>query len=260
VNCKNCQETLQQAYHFCPNCGARIVNHRITLNRLLKQFTGWFLNLDNALVRTFTGMLFQPEKVISEYIGGVRKKYMSPLSFLTIAISLAGLTIFILQRRFQGQLDFTMGAEEINPEFSQTWSEIVFDYNAFFFVLYLPILALPAYLFMNRIKYNFPEYIVVFIYTLSQWSILTFPFSLAVLFISTEAYASMNQVASGLVLVFCLYVLQRLNRFGFWSMIGRYMLYLLLTLVLFFTLISIIMALLFLTGTLDLESLKPPAI
>ena len=185
---------------------------------------------------------------------------MSPLSFLTIAITLAGLMIFILQRRFQGRLDFTMGAEEVNPEFSQIWSEIVFDYNAFFFVLYLPILALPAYFFMNRINYNIPEYIVVFIYTLSQWSILTFPFSMAVLFISTEAYASLNQQASGLVLVFCLYVLQRLNRFGFWSLIGRSLLYLLLTLVLFFTLIVIIMGILFLTGTLDLETLKPPAI
>ncbi|TNF73680.1 MAG: DUF3667 domain-containing protein [Bacteroidetes bacterium] len=258
MNCKNCQEPLQQAFHFCPNCGARIVNHRINLKRLFRQFTGWFLNLDNALLRTFTGMLYQPEKVISAYIGGVRKKYMSPLSFLTIAITLAGLMIFILQRRFQGRLDFTMGAEEVNPEFSQIWSEIVFDYNAFFFVLYLPILALPAYLFMNRINYNFPEYIVVFIYTLSQWSILTFPFSLAILLISTETYASVNQIASSLVLAFCLYVLQRLNRFGFWSMIGRSLLYLLLTLVLFFMLIGVIMALLFLTGTLDLNSLRPP--
>ena len=258
MNCKNCQEPLEEANHFCPNCGARIVNDRITLKRLLGQFTGWFLNLDNALLRTFKGMLFHPERVITDYISGVRKKFMSPLSFLTIAITLAGLMIFILQHRFEGQIDITMGAEEINPEFSQTWAEIVFDYNAFFFVLYLPILALPAYLFMNRINYNFPEFIVVFIYTLSQWSILIFPFSLAVLLISTEAYASLNQIASSLVLAFCLYVLQRLNRFGFWSMMGRSLLYLLLTLVLFFMLIAGIMALLFLTGTLDFDSLKPP--
>ncbi len=60
------------------------------------------------------------------------------------------------------------------------------------------------------------------------------------------------------MLAFCLYVLQRLNRFGFWSMMGRSLLYLLLTLVLFFMLIAGIMALLFLTGTLDFDSLKPP--
>lgn len=259
MTCKNCRERLEEEFHFCPICGARIVNERITFRSLIGQFTGWILNLDNSLVRTFKGMLVRPEKVIGAYIGGVRKKYMSPLSFLTIAISLAGLMVFIMQRLYQGQIDFTMGAEEINPEFSQAWTDIMFDYNAFFFVVYLPILALPAYLFMNRVNYNFAEQIVVFAYTLSQWIILSFPFNLTSLLISTETYLSFNQIGSILALAFCLYVLQRLNGYGFGSMIGRSVIFLLLAVLLFFMLIGSIMGLLFLTGILDLESLKPPA-
>lgn len=258
MTCKNCQEPLEEAYHFCPNCGARIVYNRITFKKLLKQFTGWLFDLDNAFVRTFTGMLSQPERVIRGYISGVRKKYMSPLSFMTIAITMAGFMVFMIQRLYQGEIDLTMGAQEINPEFSQTWTDISFEFNAFFFILNLPILALPAYLFINRVNYNFAEYLVVFVYTMCQWVILTFPINLIAMFIDIKTYLFVNQSFSLLLLVYCLYVLQRLNGFGFWGMAGRSLLYLILAVILFFILIGGIMGLLFLTGTLDLESLRPP--
>ncbi len=237
MNCKNCQEPVEGAHHFCPNCGARIVHDRITIKKLLKQFSGWLFDLDNAFVRTFTGMIFRPERVITGYISGVRKKYMSPLSYLTIAITLTGFMVFLIQRLYEGQIDLTMGGRETNPEFSQTWTDLSFDFNAFFFVIYMPILALPAYLFINRVNYNFAEYILVFVYTLCQWVILTFPLNLIALLVGIETYLYVNQYISLLLLVFCLYVLQRLNGFGFWGMLGRSLLYLMLVVILFFIMI-----------------------
>lgn len=258
--CKNCQKSLQPDYTYCPHCGARVVSRRITFRLLLSQLSDWLFNVDNSFTRTFKGLFLKPDKVIKGYLSGMRKKYMSPLSYLTISITLAGLLIFIIQKNFEGQIDFTGGASEINPEFSQKWMEIQFDFNAFFFFIYLPSLALPAYLFMNRVRFNFSEYIIVFVYILAHYSIITFPFGLASLLVDPEFYVSFNQVQAGFLLLYCLYVLQRLNGYKALAMAGRTLPYLLLTVVLFLTMIAGVMAVLFFTGVLDFQALQSAAV
>lgn len=72
----------------------------------------------------------------------------------------------------------------MNPQFAQKYSEFIFDYSSFMFLLYFPAMALPAYLLFYKIKYNFSEYIVVFIYALAHYSVVSFPISIGTLFIN----------------------------------------------------------------------------
>lgn len=83
-----------------------------------------------------------------------------------IALTLSGITVFLIKKFYVDYIDFTGGANNMNPWFAQKYSEFIFDYSLFMFLLYFPVWALPAYLLFNKIKYNFSEYIEVFIYVL----------------------------------------------------------------------------------------------
>lgn len=80
----------------------------------------------------------------------------------------------------------------MNPQFAQKYSEFIFDYSSFMFLLYFPAMALPAYLLFYKIKYNFSEYIVVFIYALAHYSVVSFPISIGTLFINPAYYLDMS--------------------------------------------------------------------
>ncbi|WP_369598046.1 DUF3667 domain-containing protein [Mesonia mobilis] len=49
-----------------------------------------FLNYDNTFLKTYAHLFTQPHIVIGDYINGVRKKYLNVVSYITIALTLAG--------------------------------------------------------------------------------------------------------------------------------------------------------------------------
>ncbi|MBC2839794.1 DUF3667 domain-containing protein [Robiginitalea sp. SC105] len=257
MNCKNCQTVLRLEFRFCPTCGAKTEVQRITFPALLRDFIDRFLDLDNSVVRTFTGMILRPEAVIGGYITGLRKRYLNPVSFLGIALTLSGILIFVMQKLYAGEIDFTGGAENLNPEFARKWSNIAFDFNAVLFLLYLPVFALPAYLLMNKVRYNLAEYFVAFVYTVSEYSILSFPFSLALLIYDAESYLDFSRYSLALIFVYVLWVLWRLNRYSFLPFLGRSLVYSAFTIFLFFGLIIGLMVLLLLTGYFELTDFQP---
>ncbi len=154
-------------------------------------------------------------------------------------------------------MDFTRGAQNIYPEFGQKWSEIVFDFNAFFFLLHFPVFAFPAYLLTNRIKYNFSEYVVVFIYVMAHYSIVAFPISIGTLLFNADMYVSISQPLLILIFVYCLYVLRRLTKYSARVFIGRALVYTMLAILLFFILVIGPMMVLLLIGVFDLQDFTP---
>jgi len=48
-----------------------------------------------------------PEDVIVGYINGVQKKYINPISFFGLALTLSGLSIFIIKKFYIQHLDFS---------------------------------------------------------------------------------------------------------------------------------------------------------
>jgi len=89
MDCRNCKVTLSENADYCQSCGAKVIRERITLKGLKSDFFNNVLGLDNLFVRTLTRFIIAPNKVISEYILGTRKRYMNPFAFLVIGAALA---------------------------------------------------------------------------------------------------------------------------------------------------------------------------
>jgi hypothetical protein len=258
MTCKNCHTHLRLEYRFCPGCGAKTEVRRITFKALAKDFIDRVFDLDNSVVRTFTGLFVKPEAVIGGYLSGLRKRYLNPVSYLGIALTLSGVIMFLIQRFFKENIDFTGGVKGANPEFSAKWADLVFDFNALFFLAFLPMLALPAYLIMNKVRYNLAEYTVAFIYVLAHFSIVSFPVALISLLIDPNQYLAVNQPLQGLMFIYCLFVLWRLNRYRAGAFAGRSLVYLMMAAILFVVFIMGLVVVLFATGVFQLSDFKPP--
>ena len=100
MNCKNCQEEIADKHAFCAHCGAKIIREPITFKRLVvDSFTnaiGW----DSRFFITLRRLITQPEKVFSAYISGVRKKYVNPLAFFAIGMTISLLSYNIFMEEF----------------------------------------------------------------------------------------------------------------------------------------------------------------
>ncbi|MBQ4802446.1 DUF3667 domain-containing protein [Aquimarina sp. MMG015] len=89
MNCRNCENILADDADYCQSCGAKVIRERITLKGLKSDFFSNVLGLDNLFVRTLIHFVTSPDKVISEYISGTRKRYINPFAFLVIGTAVA---------------------------------------------------------------------------------------------------------------------------------------------------------------------------
>lgn len=254
MTCKNCENTLRTDYSFCPDCGAKVIRNRITIKNLWFDIIERYFNIDNTLLRTMLHLFTKPEAVIDGYIQGTRKKYLNPISYLGIALTISGILVFIMQKFFSDAIDFSA---QTTGSFGKKWGEIVFDYNAFFFLLYFPVLAIPGYLLLNKIKYNLSEYVLVFVYTMSHFSIATFLISFIILLSDSSNYMIYSQLTLIFLLVYNVFVAQRLNRHNVREILWRGTIFSILVTIFFIIAIIGLMAVLLIVGVFELKDFVP---
>ncbi|QCX00890.1 DUF3667 domain-containing protein [Aggregatimonas sangjinii] len=182
MDCKNCARPLRTDYSFCAHCGAKVIRNRITIKSLWYDFTERFFNLDNTFLKTFKHLFSRPDDVIVGYIKGVRKKYLNPVSYFTIAIMLGGLFVYVHNEFFPDALNFKFlypdestltDSEKFGMDFQKRINYYLFKYQSLFYVAMLPFLALISRLvFINRKQFNLSEHFVMNIYAYSQMSIV----------------------------------------------------------------------------------------
>lgn len=185
MQCKNCGYTLRTDYSFCPDCGARVVRKRITFKNLWFDLIERYFNVDNTFLRTFIHLFIKPAEVIGGYIEGVRKRYMNPISYFTIALTLGGIVLFLMKKdliEISQMAQFSQGAydgfnDEVgkNPGMQEglNLTETLFEYQNLFYILTIPLLVLTSRtVFWNKNKYNFSEHFVINIYGYSHISIV----------------------------------------------------------------------------------------
>ena len=260
MNCKNCQTPQRTDFKFCPNCGARVVQNRLTFKQLSYDITERYFNVDNRFIKTVVGLCIHPEEVIGSYINGVRRRYLNPISHLGIALTLSGLLIFIMQKVFSSNVFAAVGdmGQQINEEASAKLSEALFDYSSLMFVLYIPVFAIAGYLTFNRKNYLFSEYVILFMYVMAQWSVVIFPISLAVLLIVPSFYFTMSMPLLFVMVVYCVFVMQRIHRYPTGAMILRSFVYFILSLIGYFGIVIVFYIIMFLTGTIELSDFASP--
>ncbi|MBT8179998.1 MAG: DUF3667 domain-containing protein [Eudoraea sp.] len=257
MECKNCSNPLPENFNFCPNCGAKVIHYRLTFKNLWHEVIEGFFDLDNTFFRTFIHLFTKPAEVIDGYISGIRRKYLNPIGYLGIALTLSGVLYFILQKVFVVEMDMDVFNQGVNPELYKKIMPILGDYQSLVFILFIPIFGIAGWLTFNKRSYLFTEYLVLMLYTLAQWSIISFPISLIVLIVSPQDFIIMSTIMLPLMLAYVIYVIQRINKFTIGQFILRTCMFMILAMIGYFGLIIALYIILFVTGTINLEDFKP---
>lgn len=178
-NCKNCKKLLYAQQNYCSHCGSKWVEYRLTPRKITTELSNRYLGTDNVFLVTILGLLRYPEDVINGYISGQRKKYVNPINFYLISLSLVGLQIFILKHFAPDTLG--MNIAELNNGQNNTgqsiesYSEFFYDYIGAFTTFFLPAYALSGYIvFLDIKKYNLTEHLILYVYVFGLVNIVTF--------------------------------------------------------------------------------------
>ena len=174
MECKNCHTALKETDDFCNICGAKIIRNRLTIRSLFSHFSEQFLNYDNKLFQTFIQLFSKPEAVIGCYINGTRKKYVNVISYFAIALTIAGLQLYILNKFFPEALDLSNFGGQGTEAMQQKNMQFIQEYQSIVMMLYVPIYAIMAKIvFFGNKKFNYTELLVIFMYILSQLTIVS---------------------------------------------------------------------------------------
>jgi len=257
MNCKNCQTPQRTDFNYCPSCGAKVVHKRLTFKNLTYDITERYFNLDNTFIKTVVQLCIRPEVVIDSYIQGVRRKFLNPISHLGIALTLSGLLIFIMQKVFTADLFNDFGGGKMSEELSGKIFDAIFDYQTLLFILYIPVFAIAGYLTFNRKNYLLSEYMIAYIYIMAQWSIVIFPISLITLLFFPSFYLSLSFPLLFIMILYCVFVMQRIHRFPVSAVILRSFIFFGLAIIGYFMIIIGFYIVLFLTGTIELQDFVP---
>ena len=131
------------------------------------------------------------------------------------------------------------------------------EYSSLIYIFYIPLVAVCGYLLFNTKRYNLPEYLVIGMYTLSTYSIVTFPISLTILLFAPQLYLQLSLFISLALLLYCLYVAYRHTPYGALQTLWRSVIYTLLFSIGYFGLSIALLLVLILTGNLMLEDFAP---
>jgi Protein of unknown function (DUF3667) len=259
MNCKNCHTEINEQDDYCKRCGGKVIRKRLSFKNLFEHLSETFFNYDNKLLRTFVQLIKNPEDVIAGYINGVRKKYINPISFFGLSLTLSGLSIFILKKFYIEHLDFSSLFEGIkaSQDIFNATSGSVLEYNSLFYSFLIPLMALVSWVTFLDKKFNFTEHIIIYLYSMSILSIFSVLVGQIVLFIIPSSYLIYSMSFWLIMLIYHSYALKRIFKLS----IGNLILKTIIAVALFFMAYMIISILVFIimliTGVVNLEDFRP---
>ncbi len=109
--CKKCSTEISDTAHYCESCGAKVIEGRISLKMLKDDFMEESLGWDGKFFSTLRGMVTGPAGVISEYISGIRNKYIKPFTFFAIGAAIALFVFNIYSEDYLRIMRATSGQE-----------------------------------------------------------------------------------------------------------------------------------------------------
>jgi len=256
MNCKNCESPLRTDYSFCANCGAKIIRNRLTAKNLLYDVSERYFNVDNTFLKTFIHLFGKPEVVIEGYIGGIRRKYLNPVSYLGIAVTLSGFIVFLMSK-YSDQINLDVFGTGVNSKAIEPALEFTMDYQAILFALYIPMMAIASWLALENKKYNFTERLVVFMYTLAHYSLFVFVPSVLLLLMAPEWYGKFSMLFLFMMYAYSAYVIKRISKLKGIDYWARVLLFFVIFTVFYFSLSIMIMIFLMITGDISIEDFAP---
>lgn len=253
MNCKNCNNSLRTDFSYCPNCGAKVVRSRLSLKNVWQDLSYQVFNLDNTLFKTFRHLFSKPEIVVESYISGTRKKYMNPISYFAIAITLSGILFFVLRNVYNVELTRNSFTESQTPNL-----DFVFDYQGLLSYIIMPIYALMTWLlFIDKKKLNYTEHLVANAYITGQTSFVQVLICLPLFGFLDVRYDIFNWVFLFGIVVYQFFVFGKIHQTRFLSTFVRGLAYLILLVIVMLALGVVIVLLAMLMGQFTIEDFAP---
>ncbi|HKL89945.1 MAG TPA: DUF3667 domain-containing protein [Allomuricauda sp.] len=257
MTCKNCDARLRTDFLYCPACGAKVIRNRITVKNLWVDFLERYFNLDNTFIRTFVHLFTKPEVVIEGYLQGIRRKYLNPISYIGIALTLSGIIVFLMAKSidFMEFDAFETGASTV---YQEKLMGFILDYQALIFLIYIPLMAISGWLCFDEKKYNFAERVIIFMYALAHFSLFIFIPSVLLLLFNPEHYITFSLIASLSMIVYSSYVIIRISGSKGMALVARLFLFYTIFGILYLFTSILIPVIMLLTGEITLQDFVPP--
>ena len=164
--CKNCHHHFDLS--FCNKCGQKAEVERLNGKVMLEEVAHFFTHIEHTFISTSKKLLIKPGDTANNYLNGQRKKYQSPLSYITIWVALVFLTRSAIIQYYQYKVNH-------NPyvNYNTDESAIFYGHHSSIFIFIISIAtSFVVYITMSRPKYNFWEIIAVNFYYFGTYLIL----------------------------------------------------------------------------------------
>lgn len=250
MNCKNCNKTLKDSQKFCDECGAKVIQNRLSPKILATQVNEQFISIDNKFLRTFIDLFRKPDEVINGYINGTRKKYIDVLQYFAISLTLGGIQVFLMTTFFSDALEFSpefmqsvesMPEQKDNPFLGLDYNDFA-QYQSLMYILMVPFSAFGTwivYYFLGNKRFNFTEHLVINLYYSGEVIIVTSIFSVLFLFFGLN-YIVIYTILTIPSFLYFGFVLKRVFKESFWDTFGKFILAMIVYIVSYFILMLII--------------------
>ncbi len=255
MNCKNCHTEIQEQDDYCKSCGGKVIRNRLTLKNLFEHLSETFFNYDNKLLKTITALFKQPRLVIDSYVNGVRKRYINPISFFGLALTLSGLSTFIIRKFYLKYLILSISGTD--DKVQETIQTFVLDYNSLIYSILIPFLATISFIVFRKKKYNYTEHIVLFFYTMSLFSMASVFVSQIILLINPSYYQATSAILLFLLVIYHCSLFKRLFNLSLKQLILKTLLFLILFFILYIFLSIALALVMFSTGAINIEDFRP---
>ena len=83
--CLNCTSALNEGHLYCPSCGQKIHESKLTVWSLIAEFFAGIFNIENNVYRSIL-FLPRPGFLSKDFIKGKRKQYLNPIRFFLVAL------------------------------------------------------------------------------------------------------------------------------------------------------------------------------
>lgn len=218
MNCKTCDYTLISNSRFCSNCGAKIVDERLSLKGTWEEFIGPFFSWDNNFWRTFFGLFKNPKDVLEAYISGARKKYFHPFSYIILYATIAVFFykffpmeyIMEYSEGISKGYNTSNGSTKVPTIDMKSFMQSLMGYYNFLVLLLLPVYALTSYIIYHKKGHNFFEHLVFNSYiqtNLGFVSLVLQVLLVSMLGMTFQTYAFLFMLV---FILFTLYILKKL--------------------------------------------------